>query len=46
MHHGQRPFRFQAAWITHENFTLFLTQNWDINTPLYPVLAQVLVALA
>jgi len=38
MHHGQRPFRLQAAWITHENFTSFLTQNWDINTPLYPLL--------
>jgi len=45
MHHFQRPFRFQAAWTTHENFTPFLTQHWDTNTPLYPLLTRVSKAL-
>jgi len=24
------PFRFEAAWTTHENFHRFLHDNWDI----------------
>ncbi|XP_074313583.1 uncharacterized protein LOC141648767 [Silene latifolia] len=25
----QKPFRFQAAWLTHENFTDFVVENWQ-----------------
>ncbi|XP_074271727.1 uncharacterized protein LOC141595661 [Silene latifolia] len=25
----QRPFRFQAAWLTHENFSDFVIENWQ-----------------
>lgn len=32
------PFRFQAAWLTHEMFDEFIRLNWDNSTPLIPFL--------
>jgi hypothetical protein len=25
---GDRPSRFEAAWVTHEKFGLFMQENW------------------
>ncbi|KAL2922450.1 Protein YABBY 2 [Bienertia sinuspersici] len=33
-----KPFRFQAAWMTHENFQEFIQSNWASNSPLIPAL--------
>ena len=33
-----RPFRFQAAWLTHEAFSEFLADKWKVDTPLIPLL--------
>lgn len=33
-----RPFRFQAAWLTHENFKDFIHTDWSHETPLIPLL--------
>ncbi|XP_056697578.1 uncharacterized protein [Spinacia oleracea] len=33
-----RPFRFQAAWLTHEKFDEFVRANWDNSRPLIPFL--------
>ncbi|XP_021717958.1 uncharacterized protein LOC110685744 [Chenopodium quinoa] len=35
-----RPFRFQATWMTHENFKEFVAQKWDNNSPLVPALSK------
>lgn len=31
-----RPFRFQAAWLSHEKFDEFVTSNWDKSAPIVP----------
>ncbi|XP_074318159.1 uncharacterized protein LOC141654951 [Silene latifolia] len=31
-----RPFRFQAAWLTHDKFTEFVANNWNNEEPLIP----------
>ncbi|KAL2899374.1 hypothetical protein RDABS01_024456 [Bienertia sinuspersici] len=31
-----RPFRFQAAWLTHEKFQDLMKESWDSNAPLIP----------
>ncbi|KAH9745843.1 reverse transcriptase domain-containing protein [Citrus sinensis] len=28
-HHGNRPFRFLASWLTHDQFNNFVKQTWD-----------------
>ncbi|XP_021775573.1 uncharacterized protein LOC110739421 [Chenopodium quinoa] len=33
-----RPFRFQAAWMTHENFRDFVESKWKKDAPLMPQL--------
>ncbi|XP_021762980.1 uncharacterized protein LOC110727706 [Chenopodium quinoa] len=33
-----RPFRFQAAWLTHEKFSDFIHEKWDSTAPLVPKL--------
>ncbi|XP_021762943.1 uncharacterized protein LOC110727671 [Chenopodium quinoa] len=33
-----RPFRFQDAWLTHENFGEFIHKKWDKSAPLMPLL--------
>ena len=40
-----RPFRFQAAWLTHEHFSAFVKENWKSNVPLVPFLAAFSKAL-
>ncbi|XP_021836152.1 uncharacterized protein [Spinacia oleracea] len=35
-----KPFRFQAAWITHEKFEEFMKNNWNNSTPLIPFLSE------
>lgn len=35
-----RPFKFQAAWLTHEQFDKFVNDKWDSNGPLIPALAK------
>lgn len=32
-----KPFRFQAAWLTHKEFDKFMTSNWDNEPPLAPL---------
>ena len=41
-----KPFKFQAAWLTHENFHDFLEENWDRTLPIYPHLSQLSTALS
>ncbi|XP_074314900.1 uncharacterized protein LOC141651074 [Silene latifolia] len=36
----QRPFRFQAAWMTHENFSEFIASNWETNNNLVSQLSD------
>lgn len=31
-----KPFRFQAAWLTHEKFNEFMWSNWSNDQPLVP----------
>ncbi|KAL2896602.1 Schlafen family member 12-like [Bienertia sinuspersici] len=31
-----KPFRFQAAWLTHEKFQEFMYSNWSNEAPLVP----------
>lgn len=33
-----RPFRFQASWLTHEKFNDFVNQSWDKSAPWVPQL--------
>lgn len=33
-----RPFRFQATWLSHEKFTEFVTDKWETNRALIPAL--------
>ena len=33
-----KPFRFQAAWMTHSNFTDFIQGKWNAHLPLIPML--------
>jgi len=40
-----RPFRFQAAWLSHELFEDYLRDNWKQNIPLYPLLSHMAKAL-
>ncbi|XP_021761807.1 uncharacterized protein LOC110726644 [Chenopodium quinoa] len=35
-----RPFRFQATWLTHENFKEFVSQKWDSNGTLMSSLSK------
>ncbi|XP_056694850.1 uncharacterized protein [Spinacia oleracea] len=35
-----KPFRFQAAWLTHEKFEEFISANWNNSVPLIPFLAE------
>ncbi|KAL2940377.1 hypothetical protein RDABS01_028829 [Bienertia sinuspersici] len=35
-----RPFRFQAARLTHENFKEFFQENWDTGKDLMPALSK------
>lgn len=32
-----RPFRFQAAWLSHAKFDEFVTMNWNKSAPVIPV---------
>jgi len=36
--HTLKPFRFQAAWFTHDSFKNYLQENWRRDSPLYPQL--------
>ena len=40
-----RPFRFQAAWLSHELFADCLKEDWKHDIPLYPLLFNVSIAL-
>ena len=40
----KRPFRFQAAWLTHEKFKDCLEESWRAHVPLHPLLHQVVDA--
>lgn len=31
-----KPFRFQAAWLSHAKFDEFVTSNWDKKAPIIP----------
>lgn len=42
---GERPFRFQAAWLLHEEFQQFLANNWDKGVPLNRSLTNLTVHL-
>lgn len=33
-----KPFRFQATWMTHDNFSQFIHEKWNIQMPLIPLL--------
>ncbi|KAF7843157.1 ribonuclease H [Senna tora] len=33
-HDGERPFRFEACWMQHDDFKQFLKDNWNINAEL------------
>jgi len=35
-----RPFRFQAAWLSHEQFDKVVEENWRTHAPLMPKLSQ------
>ncbi|CAL1406444.1 unnamed protein product [Linum trigynum] len=35
-----RPFRFEAAWLTHTNFKDFVGSAWEGNAPLHSALAS------
>jgi len=37
----QRPFWFQAAWLTHEEFGDYLRSQWRQDIPLYPLLGHI-----
>ncbi|XP_074289598.1 uncharacterized protein LOC141614751 [Silene latifolia] len=36
----QRPFRFQVAWMTHENFSSFIESNWTTGNNLVTDLSE------
>ncbi|XP_021743261.1 uncharacterized protein LOC110709357 [Chenopodium quinoa] len=36
-----KPFKFQAAWLTHDNFRVFLESKWVKSSPLVPLLKKV-----
>ncbi|KAL2902361.1 hypothetical protein RDABS01_027443 [Bienertia sinuspersici] len=40
LHSTNKPFRFQAAWLTHEKFQEFVDSNWSNDIPLVPFLKQ------
>lgn len=40
LHDLNRPFKFQATWLTHEHFQEFLKDKWNPNNPLVPALAN------
>jgi hypothetical protein len=42
---GNRPFRFEAAWITHVDFNRLLTNNWEGNYDLIHTLSNLTVQL-
>ncbi|XP_021724684.1 uncharacterized protein LOC110691999 [Chenopodium quinoa] len=37
----KKPFKFQAAWLTHDNFREFIETKWDKSRPLFPLLKKV-----
>jgi len=41
-----KPFKFQAAWLTHDKFHEFLEDNWNRTMPIYPHLSQLSIALS
>ena len=40
-----RPFKFQATWLTHENFQEFVREKWDSTTSLVPALDKLATEL-
>ncbi|KAH9617315.1 hypothetical protein KSS87_016189 [Heliosperma pusillum] len=40
-----RPFRFQAAWLTHEKFIEFINDNWEDDGDLVPQLKRLSIKL-
>lgn len=40
LHHINRPFRFQAAWLRHESFHDFVQDKWHREEKLIPALAK------
>ncbi|XP_021766594.1 uncharacterized protein LOC110731050 [Chenopodium quinoa] len=40
-----KPFRFQAAWMTHEKFREFIEEKWDKDAPLIPHLQKIAAEL-
>ena len=40
-----RPFKFQATWLTHENFQDFVREKWDSSGPLIPALDKLATEL-
>lgn len=43
---GERPFRFEAAWLTHEHFKEFVEDKWDKNKMLWETLGNLEKELA
>jgi len=42
---GEKPFRFQAAWLTHEGIEEVIKEACKLDTMLYPLLCQVAASL-
>lgn len=42
---GEKPFRFQAAWLSHEAIERVIKGAWKPETMLYPLLGQVVDSL-
>jgi len=41
----QRPFGFQATWLSHDKFKEYLYEHWNAHTSLYPLLQHLSDAL-
>ncbi|CAL1393437.1 unnamed protein product [Linum trigynum] len=41
-----RPFKFEGAWLTHESYDTFLSNNWDSQAPLQEALQDMATKLS
>ncbi|KAJ8431281.1 hypothetical protein Cgig2_007614 [Carnegiea gigantea] len=42
---GKKPFRFQGAWMTHQDFDQVIRANWQTQVPIIPNLANLATVL-
>jgi len=42
---GMRPFKFDAAWVTHTDFSRLLMENWDGSSDLIHTLSNLTTQL-